>query len=167
MGLGFAVGTRGADHNRSSANEADLSGKTNRFQANPGDVRFAIESENRAALMDSLILCKFLRGVFADLFVESADMLTAITGVQLSADDLRQSADQIVLLKRLYNQREGWTHEEDTLPKRFLEEALSDGVSSGALLSEQRLRELVSAYYEARGLTMDGRVSSEAIDLGV
>ena len=26
----------------------------------------AVETEDKAALMDSLILCKFLRGVFAD-----------------------------------------------------------------------------------------------------
>jgi aldehyde:ferredoxin oxidoreductase len=34
----------------------------------------------RAAVMDSLILCKFLRGVFTDPFTEWAGLLAPVTG---------------------------------------------------------------------------------------
>ena len=54
MGLGFAVGTRGADHNRSGAYELD-------FSPEEFDVAKVVAIENRSAAMDSLILCKFLR----------------------------------------------------------------------------------------------------------
>ena len=64
MALGFAVGARGADHNRSGAYEVDFSDKVDRRHATLDSVRHAIETEDKAALMDSLILCKFLRGVF-------------------------------------------------------------------------------------------------------
>ena len=70
MALGFAVGARGADHNRSGAYEVDFSDKVDRRHATLESVRHAIETEDRAALMDSLILCKFLRGVFADFYAE-------------------------------------------------------------------------------------------------
>src|SRR5207342_2382585 len=66
MALGFAVGARGADHNRSGAYEVDFSNKVDRRHATLDNVRHAIESEDKAALMDSLILCKFLRGIFDD-----------------------------------------------------------------------------------------------------
>src|SRR5207244_6036293 len=71
MALGFAVGSRGADHNRSGAYEVDFSARTDRLHGSPEAARLAVETEDRAALMDSLILCKFLRGVFTDLFAES------------------------------------------------------------------------------------------------
>ena len=64
MALGLAVNARGADHNRSGAYEADLSGAHDRLAGGELHVAGAIETENRAAIMDSLILCKFLRGVF-------------------------------------------------------------------------------------------------------
>ena len=75
MALGFAVGARGADHNRSGAYEVDFSDKVDRRHVTLDAVRHAIETEDKAALMDSLILCKFLRGVFEDFYGESAEML--------------------------------------------------------------------------------------------
>ena len=66
MALGLAVNARGADHNRSGAYEADLSGELDRLAGGPAHVAAAVETEDRAAVMDSLILCKFLRGVFTD-----------------------------------------------------------------------------------------------------
>src|SRR5262249_37085740 len=64
MALGFAVGSRGADHNRSGAYEVDFSTRADRLHGSPEAARLAVETEDRAALLDSLILCKFLRGVF-------------------------------------------------------------------------------------------------------
>src|SRR5215204_5625615 len=64
MALGLAVNARGADHNRSGAYEADLSGELDRLDGGLAHVAAAIETEDRAAAMDSLIFCKFLRGVF-------------------------------------------------------------------------------------------------------
>ena len=64
MALGLAVNARGADHNRSGAYEADLSGRPRPPRRRRAAVAAAIETEDRAAVMDSLILCKFLRGVF-------------------------------------------------------------------------------------------------------
>src|SRR5712671_2872425 len=63
MALGFAVGARGADHNRSGAYEVDFSDKVDRRHVTLDAVCLAIETEDKAALMDSLIICKFLRGV--------------------------------------------------------------------------------------------------------
>src|SRR5207244_11509803 len=62
IALGFAVGSRGADHNRSGAYEVDLSSRADRLHGSAEAARLAVETEDRAAIMDSLILCKFLRG---------------------------------------------------------------------------------------------------------
>jgi aldehyde:ferredoxin oxidoreductase len=168
MALGFAVGSRGADHNRSGAYEADFSARADRLHGSAESAVLAVETEDRAALLDSLILCKFLRGVFTDLYSESADLLARVTGWDVSADELRATARRIVTAKKLYNVREGWSAEEDTLPRRFLSEGLPAGASAGAVLPAERLREMVGAYYAARGWDAAGRVPTALVeDLGL
>jgi aldehyde:ferredoxin oxidoreductase len=159
MALGFSVGTRGADHNRSGAYEADLSGAADRFAASADSARAAIATEDRAAILDSLILCKFLRGALVDLPAECADMLEAVTGERV---DLREAARRIILLKRAFNEREGWTAAEDTLPARFFTDALPAGAARGAVLSRVGLGEAIAEYYRARGLREDGTLPPEA-----
>ena len=149
MALGFAVGARGADHNRSGAYEVDFSDKVDRRHATLGAVGHAIETEDRAALMDSLILCKFLRGVFTDFYAEAADMLQRVTGWDVTADELRETARRIVAAKRQVNVLAGWTQEEDTLPDRFLDTPLPN--DPAATLSRERLQELVTEYHRQRG----------------
>jgi aldehyde:ferredoxin oxidoreductase len=157
MALGLAVNARGADHNRSGAYEADLSGELDRLSGGEGHAAAAIETEDRAAIMDSLILCKFLRGVFEDPFPDWAELLAPITGWDVTGEELRGTARRIVLAKRLYNLREGWTRAEDWLPERFLGESLELNSGRAATLTPERLQKMIDAYYERRGLDPDGR----------
>jgi len=148
MALGFAVGPRGADHNRSGAYEVDFSDKVDRRNVTLDAVRHAIETEDKAALMDSLIVCKFLRGVFEDFYAEAAVMLRAVTGWDATADELRETAKRIVAAKRRFNLLAGWTPAEDTLPERFLNTPLPDDPT--ASLSHDRLNQLVAEYHRQR-----------------
>ena len=148
MALGFAVGTRGADHNRSGAYEADFSPNADRLHGDERSALLAVETEDRAALIDSLILCKFLRGVFADIWSETVELLKLVTGWNITVEELRTVARRVVTTKKLFNIREGWTPAEDTLPKRFF----------GAELPEERLRAMIAAYNTARGWTPEGWV---------
>ncbi|HZM58805.1 MAG TPA: aldehyde ferredoxin oxidoreductase family protein [Vicinamibacterales bacterium] len=149
LALGFAVGARGADHNRSGAYDVDFSDKVDRRHATLDSVRYAIESEDKAALMDSLILCKFLRRVLEDFHAESAAMLRAVTGWDVTADELRDTARRILSAKRQFNLLAGWTPDEDTLPDRFFNAPLPN--DPGAMLSRERLEELVAEYHRQRG----------------
>jgi aldehyde:ferredoxin oxidoreductase len=163
MALGLAVNARGADHNRSGAYEADLSGAHDRLQGGQQHVAGAIETENRAAVMDSLILCKFLRGVFEDPFKEWATLLKMVTGWDVDADELATTARRIVLAKRLFNLREGWTREEDWLPDRFLSESLELDSGRTATLTPSRLQAMISSYYRGRGLDRTGVPSAATV----
>ena len=149
MALGFAVGARGADHNRSGAYEIDFSDTVDRRRVTVDSVRHAIDTEDKAALMDSLIICKFLRGVFEDFYAEAADMLNLVTGWNTSAAELRQTAKRIVHAKRQFNLFAGWTPAEDTLPDRFLQTALPN--DPAAALSREQLSAVVAEYHHQRG----------------
>jgi aldehyde:ferredoxin oxidoreductase len=157
MALGLAVNSRGADHNRSGAYEADLSGDLGRLAGGQAHVTAAIETEDRAAIMDSLILCKFLRGVFDEPFGEWAALLSAVTGWDTDGAELRQTARRIVMAKRAFNIREGWQPEDDWLPERLLSEPLRTGSGRVATLTPERLRSMIDGYYAARGLDGEGR----------
>lgn len=149
MALGFAVGARGADHNRSGAYEVDFSDKVDRRRVTLDAVRLAIETEDKAALMDSLILCKFLRGVLTDFYSEAADMLRNVTGWNVGSGELHEAARRIVSAKRNFNVLAGWTPAEDTLPERFLNTSLPD--DPRASLSPERLYALIAEYHRQRG----------------
>jgi aldehyde:ferredoxin oxidoreductase len=152
MALGLAVNARGADHNRSGAYEADLSGDLDRLDGGDAHVAAAIETEDRAAVMDSLILCKFLRGVFTDPFREWAALLSGVTGWDVTGPELHETARRIIMAKRVYNIREGWQPADDWLPDRLLNEPLTLPSGRVAALTPERLRAMIAAYYTARGL---------------
>jgi aldehyde:ferredoxin oxidoreductase len=101
-------------------------------------------------------LCKFLRGVFSDFYVEAAEMLRLVTGWAVSAEELRATAARIVTAKKRFNILAGWTPAEDTLPDRILHQALPE--DARAQLSPERLGNLVQAYNRARGWTPEGYV---------
>jgi aldehyde:ferredoxin oxidoreductase len=164
MALGLAVNARGADHNRSGAYEADLSGDLDRLDGGDAHVAAAIETEDRAAVMDSLILCKFLRGVFTDPFSEWAALLSAVTGWDVSAAELRATARRIVMAKRVYNVREGWQPSDDWLPERLLTEPLTLPSGRVATLTAARLRAMIDSYYTMRGLHPDGHPEPATLD---
>jgi aldehyde:ferredoxin oxidoreductase len=161
MALGFATGTRGADHNRSGAYEIDFSERVDRRSPSDEAALLAVETEDKAALMDSLILCKFLRGVFADFYAEAAEMLNLVTGWDTTPGELRATARRIVTAKKQFNVLCGWRPEEDTLPARFFDKPLPD--DPAAALSAARLGELVAAYNRARGWSADGYPTAELV----
>ncbi|HEY6748193.1 MAG TPA: aldehyde ferredoxin oxidoreductase C-terminal domain-containing protein [Mycobacteriales bacterium] len=158
MALGLAVNARGADHNRSGAYEADLSGRLDRFDGGEAHVLAAVETEDRAAVMDSMILCKFLRGVFAEPFPEWAALLVPVTGWDLGEEELRTTARRIVRAKRAFNLREGATAADDRLPARMLATPLELASGRTTTLTAERLQTMVDGYYAARGLTADGSI---------
>ncbi len=162
MALGFAVGTRGADHNRSGAYEVDFSEQVDRRNVGPESVDLAIETEDRAALMDSMILCKFLRGTLDDFFQDAAEMLRLVTGWDMTAGELRATAARIVTLRKQFNVKAGWQPEEDTLPQRFLADKLPG--DDRAVLSRARLGELISAYNLKRGWSSEGWPAAEQVE---
>ncbi|MHC4939599.1 MAG: aldehyde ferredoxin oxidoreductase family protein [Planctomycetota bacterium] len=145
MALGFAVGTRGADHNRSGAYELDFSKQSDRLDFDPAHAGKVVAIEDRTAAMDALILCKFLRGVFEDFDAEAGELLRQVTGERI---DLHETGERICALRKLFNQRAGWTAAMDSLPERLL----------GGALSAEKLRDMITMYYRARGWSDDGFV---------
>lgn len=163
LALGLAICTRGACHNRSSAYEADLSDQL-QATATPTDrARAVAASEDQAAVLDSLTLCKFLRHCFDDLFSESAELYAMVTGKATTGEVIRKAGERINNLKKLFNIREGWIPEDDSLPPRALAESDTE-----AGLTRRQLQELIATYYQVRGWDDRGMIpTGHLIDIGL
>jgi aldehyde:ferredoxin oxidoreductase len=150
MALGFAVGTRGADHNRSGAYQLDFSEGSDRRELAPGDLARMVEIENFSAALDSLILCKFLRGAFDDPALEIPELVRGVTARSI---DLQTLGASVFTLRKVFNMWSGWRPEDDGLPERMLED------ESAA----KRLRDRIRGYNLARGWSEEGHVSEHVL----
>ena len=159
--LGYAICTRGADHNRTGGYAVDLSEGGNRWRGSEQAAEGLVESEDQSALIDSLILCKFLRGVFTDFWSETAEMLNAVTGWDTTADELRSSARRIVTSRKLFNVREGWKPQDDSLPGRFFDEPIEGAGGVQASLDRSRLEGMIRTYHRIRGWSEEGYPASQ------
>jgi aldehyde:ferredoxin oxidoreductase len=87
-----------------------------------------------------------------------------VTGWDVDGAELERTAARIVLAKRLFNLREGWTREEDWLPERFLTESLELESGRRAALTPQVLHAMIGGYYAGRGLDGDGLPTADRLE---
>jgi len=156
--LGFSVSFRGACHLRSGAYSPDVKGKVDRFKIEKGRGKLVMEGEDIYNVVDSLILCKFSRGVFYEGLNEMAKYYTLATGIEMTPEELRQAGERINTLARILNIREGkGTREYDTLPWKIMNVPVPDeGVFKGAYVSQKEFDVGLDDYYEVRGWTKEG-----------
>ena len=161
LALAMAVSTRGACHNRSSAYDWDFSNRDDSDADTVG--KAVIDGEDYSAVMDSLIWCKFIRKVFDDFYVESSVIINEVTGWDMTAEELKKCGERINNLKKLFNIREGWKSDDDTLPHRILTEPVNEGPNEGDRLSENQLNVMIDSYYRVRGWEKDGTIPSQKL----
>ncbi len=153
QGLLYATSNRGACHMRGNMLGLEVLGLPkliDRFQVQ-GKSSYVILHQNTAAAIDSLVVCKFTHmGVAEEYF---ARVLTAVTGISYATGDLIKAGERVYNLERLYNNREGFTILDDTLPPRMLNEAVSEGPSKGWV---SNLPPMLEEYYRARGWDVNG-----------
>ncbi len=148
QGLLFATSNRGGCHMRGNMLGPEvlaLPRLIDRF-ANQGKAGIVANHQNTAAVVDSLVMCKFTNmAVSVEFF---ARFLAAVSGMDFSADDLMKVGERTWNLERLYNLREGFSQADDTLPERLLTEPVSAGPSQGHTV---RLAGMLAEYYQFRG----------------
>jgi aldehyde:ferredoxin oxidoreductase len=167
--LGFAVSFRGADHNRHGAYAFDVKGKVDRLKAERGRGKMVRDMEDTYALIDSLIICKFSRGTYYNELDDMAKLYNLVTGIDMSAEELKRSGERINTIGRLINIREGFSRKDDTLPWKVMHMPIPDeGPVKGAFVSQEELDLLLDDYYESRGWNVDGVPTVEKLkELGM
>ena len=167
--VGYAVSFRGADHNRHGAYALDIAGKVDRFKFEKGRSKLVIEIEDLYMIIDSLIVCKFSRGVYYKGFEDLAKYYTLVTGIDMTAEELRRTGERLSNLARLYNVREGLTRKDDHLPIKVMTTPIPDEtVSKGSYITQEELDFMLDDYYAHRGWTRNGVPTIEKVtELGL
>lgn len=148
IGLTYATSNRGGCHVRGYMISPEILGLPQ-----PLD-RFATEDkalwtkifQDLTAVIDSSGMCLFTS--FALGAAEYAEMINAATGTNYTPAELLEVGERIYNIERLFNKAAGMKPEDDTLPKRLLEEPIPDGPSKGEV---SKLHILLPQYYEVRG----------------
>ena len=163
--LGFSVSYRGACHLRSGAYSPDVKGKVDRFKIEKGRGKIVMDGEDLYNVVDSLILCKFSRGVMYEGLKDMATYYTLSTGIEMTADDLLKAGERINNLARVINIREGkGTRDDDTLPWKIMNVPVPDeGVAKGAVVNQKEFDIGLDDYYSVRGWTKDGIPTPEKL----
>jgi aldehyde:ferredoxin oxidoreductase len=157
MGLSYAVSCRGACHLRSTVQVQELRGMIDRFGYDQKP-QYVVDFENRYVIFDSLIICRFIRDIAT--WERLPTILRALTGADLTVGQLKETANKIVTLARLFNIREGITASDDDLPLRFFQDALPQGGSQGKIVEKPKFTEMVKQYYTLRGWGAEGMPES-------
>ncbi|MCD6263456.1 aldehyde ferredoxin oxidoreductase C-terminal domain-containing protein, partial [Candidatus Bathyarchaeota archaeon] len=160
FGLGYAVASRGGDHLRSEP-FIELSDDPRRglemFGVPEATLRLAYRGKGKlvsyfedwCAVIDALEVCKNIMENMEILpFERAAEVIEAATGLSLSASEVRLVGERIVNLERAFNVREGIRRKDDSLPRRFREETLPEGPSSGTVFEQEPM---LDEYYAERG----------------
>ena len=153
QGLLYATSNRGGCHMRGNMIGLEVLGLPkliDRFQVQ-GKSSFVILNQNSNAAIDSLVVCKFTNMGVADEYF--ARILSAVTGIQFDTGALIKTGERVWNLERLYNNREGFTNKDDSLPPRLLTEAPTEGPSKGWV---SQLEPMLKEYYRSRGWDQNG-----------
>ncbi len=149
QGLGYATSNRGGCHLRGNMLGFEVLGTPKLVDRSVvgGKAGLLIVAQHLGAALDSLSLCKF--SSFALNEEHYARLYSAITGFDLSGQELLVCGERIWNLERVFNLSAGFTGAEDRLPTRLVEEPNAEG-------DVVHLEEMLSEYYRFRGWTPEG-----------
>jgi aldehyde:ferredoxin oxidoreductase len=151
MGLAYATSDRGACHLRTTFYKPELAGMIPPDQIE-GKAEMFLDFEDRLAIFDTLILCRFYRDFF--LWEVLEDIIHKVTGLEASEQFLKEKARAIATQIRRFNLREGMQPEDERLPKAF-HRALKD---SGMVITEEELEVMLKEYYQHQGWGETGQL---------
>jgi len=156
-GLNYATSYTGADHNRGYAFQ-EIFGIPVPEAVDPkayeGKGKLCKWNQDvRTATCDCPTMCAFLLDMALPTIAlqNTAAMVSTISGLSLSAEDVKKAGERVNNLARMFNIREGFGRADDTLPKRLMEEPIPEGNSRGEKIAPADLDRILDEYYEARG----------------
>jgi aldehyde:ferredoxin oxidoreductase len=164
-GLQYATSNRGGCHVRGYLISPEILGVPEKLDplSLEGKATWAKLFQDLTAVIDSLGICLFTSfELGAD---DYRDLYNAITGASVSSEDLLLAGERIWNLERVFNLDAGIEPEEDTLPRRLLNQPIPEGPKEGNV---HRLPDLLPQYYAERGWGEDGRPTGEKLaELGL
>ncbi len=161
MGLLYATSNIGASHMAGDIAYMEVFGVPVRLDplSTENKPAYVKHFEDIFAIVDAAGLCVFLaiRYLFTpDSQVRPerlAELMNLTTGAAYTVDTLLEAGDRVFTLERSFLVRAGFDCQDDTLPRRMLEEPLSEGPGTGHVAD---LDKMLPEFYRLRGWDADG-----------
>ena len=116
--------------------------------------------ENIFAVGDAVGMCRFTTKLFNSPslpgYEEFVDQVANVTGINLSVEQLDRIGLNIMGVERMINSELGVSRKDDTLPKRWFEEAIGVGPYKGEKIDRQKFDDMLTRFYEISNLTEEG-----------
>ncbi len=178
--LGLSVATRGMDHLRNRVTleinarinddpafktalyQGTVSAAPNSYEGKEYAVR---KCENNYAVGDSVGMCRFNTKLFNSPTLpdlnDFATQLTALTGQIFAERELDEIGRNVTGIERMLNFRFGLRARDDTLPRRWFEEALTAGPFTGEKIDRIEFEGMKERFYKLTGLNAEGAPAAE------
>jgi aldehyde:ferredoxin oxidoreductase len=173
--LGLSVATRGMDHLRNRVTleinarinddpafktalyNGVVSAAPNSYEGKEYAVR---KCENNYAVGDSVGMCRFNTKLFnSPTLPDTGDFavqLSALTGQPFVEAEMDEIGRNISGIEHMLNFRLGLRAKDDTLPRRWFEEALTEGPFAGEKIDRKEFEAMKARFYTVTGLNSEG-----------
>ncbi len=169
MGLLYATSNIGASHMAGDTAYPEVFGVPGKLDplTIEGKPALVKQFEDIFAVIDAAGLCVFLslRYLFSpdlNLFPDPlTDVINYATGASYTQESLMEAGERIFNLERLFLLEAGFGKQDDTLPKRMLQESMPEGPAQGHVVE---LEPMLAEFYALRGWDKNGVPTAEKLD---
>ncbi len=148
IGLNYATANRGGCHVTGYTISPEILGLPEKIDplTTEGKAMWVKAFQDFTCVVNSTVNCLFT--TFALGAEDYAKLLSAVTGWDLTTDEIMRIGERIYNLERVIMNKFGFTGRDDTLPKRLLQEPMPEGVAKGHVVELDKMKE---EYYKLRG----------------
>ena len=160
LGFSYATSNRGGCHTRAYLVAPEILRKPKAIDPYTlaGKAGHTKIFQDRFAAVDSLVVCKF--AFFGAGEEEYANIVSAVTGVAYTSEDLMLAGERIWNVERLYNVRAGFSKADDRLPDRFYEAKVN-----GRVIDREEFLNTLYEYYRMRGWDENGMPTEDKLNV--
>ena len=148
IGLNYATANRGGCHVTGYTVSPEVLGIPEKIDplTPEGKAKWVKIFQDLTCVVNSTVNCLFV--TFALGAKDYAELLTAVTGWNLTEQEILKIGERIYNLERVILNKYGFDGKDDTLPKRLLEEPMPEGPAKGQVVELEKMKE---EYYKLRG----------------
>lgn len=171
LGVIYAVNPFGADHQSSEHDpvysptkggedniylrrlrQIGLNSPQKKHVMNKEKVEYAYKTQLNFSFLDTATLCQFVWGPAWQMYgpEDTATMMCAVTGWDVTVDEIQTIGERRLNMMRAFNAREGAGRDKDTLPKKLFK-PLKGGRSDGRSMTHEEMDSALDMYYEIAG----------------
>ncbi len=132
----------------------------------PEKVKYAYLTEVFYSMLDTVELCQFVWGPSWTLYgpSETVEMVKAVTGWDVTLDELMTVGMRRLNMMRAFNAREGFDRKQDKLPKKFFKALKGSGPTAGIALTHEEVEGALDEYYRLAGWSAMGVPTPQTLE---